>query len=120
MLAALGLPATLLGVDAVRDGRLVGADLDEAGLLAVLEGAEDPELIVGLVGGQGALLGRGNRQLTPAVLRAVGRERITILSAAEKLLALAEPVLRVDTGDDALDAELCGYVRVHVAPRRTI
>jgi predicted polyphosphate/ATP-dependent NAD kinase len=54
------------------------------------------------------------------VLRAVGRGRITILSAADKLLALPEPVLRVDTGEDALDAELRGYVRVHVAPRRTI
>jgi predicted polyphosphate/ATP-dependent NAD kinase len=120
VLAALGLRGTLLGVDAVRDGRLAGVDLDEAGLLGALERARDAELIVGLVGGQGALFGRGNRQLTPAVLRRVGRERITILSAADKLLALPEPVLRVDTGDDALDAQLCGYVRVHVAPRRTI
>jgi len=121
VLEALGLRGTLLGVDAVRDGRLVGTDLDEAGLLAALAGAGgDAELIVGLVGGQGALLGRGNRQLTPAVLRLIGRERITILSAADKLLALPEPLLRVDTGDDALDAQLSGYVRVHVAPRRTI
>jgi predicted polyphosphate/ATP-dependent NAD kinase len=120
VLAALGLRGTLLGVDAVRDGRLAGADLDEAGLLAALDGAREAELIVGLVGGQGALFGRGNRQLTPAVLRRLGRERITIVSAADKLLALPEPVLRVDTGDDALDAQLCGYVRVHVAPRRTI
>jgi predicted polyphosphate/ATP-dependent NAD kinase len=120
VLAALGLQGTLLGVDAVRDGRLAGADLDEAGLLAALDGAREAELIVGLVGGQGALFGRGNRQLTPAVLRRLGRERITIVSAADKLLALPEPVLRVDTGDDALDAQLCGYVRVHVAPRRTI
>ena len=107
VLAALGLHGTLLGVDAVRDGRLAGADLDEAGLLAALDGAgEDAELIVGLVGGQGALFGRGNRQLTAAVLRRIGRERITIVCAVEKLLALGEPALRVDTGDDALDAQL--------------
>ena len=45
---------------------------------------------------------------------------MTILSSAEKLLTLNPPLLRVDTGDDALDAELSGYIRVHVAPGRTI
>jgi len=120
VLAALGLRGTLLGVDAVRDGRLVGADLREAELLDALDAGGDAALIVGLVGGQGALFGRGNPQLSPAVLRRVGREAVTIVAAADKLLALEQPALRVDTGDDALDRELCGYVRVHVAPGRTI
>jgi predicted polyphosphate/ATP-dependent NAD kinase len=115
----LGVCGTLLGVDAVRDGALVAADLDEAGLLALLE-REDATLIAGVVGGQGSLLGRGNQQLSPRVLRRLGLERIRIVAAAEKLLRLTPPVLRVDTGDDALDAELSGYVRVHVAPGRTI
>ena len=118
--AELGVRGTLLGVDAVLDGRLVAADLDEAGLLAALGSGGSVELITGLVGGQGALFGRGNRQLSPAVLRALGRERIRIISAADKLLALETPTLRVDTGDDELDRTLSGYVRVHVAPGRTI
>lgn len=110
---------TLLGVDAFRDGVLVGADLDEAGILALLEG-EDARLILGVVGGQGSLLGRGNQQLSPRVLRRLGRDAITVVAAADKLAALQPPVLRVDTGDDALDAELSGYIRVHTAPGRTI
>ncbi len=35
----LGLPKTLLGVDAVRDGELAGADLTEGGLLALIAAA---------------------------------------------------------------------------------
>jgi predicted polyphosphate/ATP-dependent NAD kinase len=120
VLAALGLRGTLLGVDAVRDGRLVGADLSEGAILAALDGAPDARLIVGLVGGQGALFGRGNAQLSPAVLRRVGRAAITMVAGLDKLLALRPAALRVDTGDDALDRELCGYVRVHVAPGRTV
>lgn len=123
ILGHLGLRGTLLGVDAVRDGELVGRDLDEAGLLALLDGEDEqpaPVLIVGVVGGQGALFGRGNQQLSPAVLRRIGRDRIQVVAAADKLHRLDPPRLRVDTGDEALDAELSGYVRVHVAPGRTI
>jgi predicted polyphosphate/ATP-dependent NAD kinase len=120
VLAHLGLEGTLLGVDAVRDGKLVATDLDEAGLLALLDESEDASLVCGVVGGQGALFGRGNQQLSPRVLRRLGPDRIRVVAAADKLLRLDPPALRVDTGDDALDAELSRYVRVHVAPGRTI
>ena len=43
-----------------------------------------------------------------------------ILSAADKLLMLDPPNLWVDTGDPELDAELAGYLRVHVGPRQQI
>jgi predicted polyphosphate/ATP-dependent NAD kinase len=120
VLTHLGLRGTLLGVDAVRDGDLVAADLDEQWLLALLDDARDALLLSGVVGGQGSLFGRGNQQLSPRVLRRLGRDRIQVVAAADKLLHLSPPRLRVDTGDDALDAELCGYVQVHVAPGRTI
>jgi predicted polyphosphate/ATP-dependent NAD kinase len=115
----LGLEKTLLGVDAVRGGRLVGTDLNERGLLELLHD-EPATLIVGVVGGQGALLGRGNQQLSPAVLRRIGVENIEIVAGLRKLLALDPPWLRVDTGDPELDATLVGYRRVHVAPDRTL
>jgi predicted polyphosphate/ATP-dependent NAD kinase len=118
VLARSGLHGTLLGVDAVHGGNLVGRDLDERALLELLDhyGARDAMLVCGVVGGQGALFGRGNQQLSPAVLRRLDRDRIYIIAAADKLLRLDPPRLRVDTGDDALDRELAGYVRVHVAP----
>jgi predicted polyphosphate/ATP-dependent NAD kinase len=115
----LGLEKTLLGVDAVRAGRLLGSDLAERDLLEVI--ADEPvTLVIGVVGGQGAILGRGNQQLSPAVLRRVGVENIEIVAGLRKLLALEPPLLRVDTGDPELDNALCGYRRVQVAPRRTL
>ncbi len=107
----LGLEKTILGVDAVRAGQL---DLLE------LIADEPVTLVIGVVGGQGAILGRGNQQLSPAVLRRVGIENIEIVAGLRKLLALEPPLLRVDTGDPELDRALCGYRRVHVAPRRTL
>ncbi len=113
----LGLQGTLLGIDAVRAGRLVGADLGERELLGLLEG-QAATLLVGVVGGQGSLFGRGNQQLSPTVLRRIGAENIRVLAGLRKLLALDPPWLRVDTGDSELDAALAGYRRVDVAPGR--
>jgi predicted polyphosphate/ATP-dependent NAD kinase len=115
----LGLPKTLLGVDVVRGGRLVRADVAERELLELLDG-EAATLLVGIVGGQGALFGRGNQQLSPAVLRRIGARNIEVVAGLNKLLALDPPQLRVDTGNPALDEELAGYRRVHVAPGRTL
>jgi predicted polyphosphate/ATP-dependent NAD kinase len=123
---AVGLDGTLLGVDAVRDNELVGRDLTEDQILELLDHNDRSKLIVGLVGGQGMLFGRGNRQLSTDVLRRITKDaglatdRITILAAADKLLKLAPPTLWVDTGDPVLDSEYCGYVRVHVGPREQI
>jgi predicted polyphosphate/ATP-dependent NAD kinase len=119
VLERLGLEKTLLGIDVVRAGRLVAADASEQQLLQLLEG-EPATLVVGVVGGQGALVGRGNQQLSPAVIRRIGAENVEIVAGLHKLLALDPPVLHVDTGDPALDEQLCGYRRVHVAPGRTL
>ncbi len=117
--AHLGVPKTLLGIDALRAGKLLGADLGERELLDLLDG-ESATLIVGIVGGQGALFGRGNQQLSPAVLRRIGIENVEVIAGLRKLLALDPPWLRVDTGDVDLDVDLAGYRRVHVAPGRTL
>ena len=119
LMRKLGLEKTILGVDAVRAGRLLGSDLGERELLELV-GDEPVTLLIGVVGGQGALLGRGNQQLSPAVLRRIGTENIEIVAGLRKLLALDPPLLHVDTGDPELDRALCGYRRVHVAPRRTL
>jgi predicted polyphosphate/ATP-dependent NAD kinase len=115
----LGLPKTLLGIDAVRAGRLLGSDLGERELLELLDG-EPATLLVGVVGGQGAILGRGNQQLSPRVLHHIGVENIEVIAGLRKLLALDPPLLHVDTGDPELDLALSGYRRVQVAPRRSL
>ena len=72
------------------------------------------------VGGQGFVLGRGNQQLSPRVLRAVGRPARDRLATDAKLAALRRPRrCCVDTGDRELDAALAGYARVVTGYGRT-
>ena len=115
----LGVNGTLLGVDAVCNRKLAGADLNELQLLKLIE-SRPATIIVGVIGGQGYLFGRGNQQISAAVIRRVGRENIVVVAGAEKLIALDPPVLRADTGDDEIDRMLSGFARVHVAPGQSI
>lgn len=114
----LGLEGTLLGVDAVLDRALVGRDLDSRALERLV--ARRPaSLILGVVGGQGFIFGRGNQQISAPVVRAVGRDHIVLLATQRKITSLGENLLRVDTGDPAVDAMLAGYVRVRIAAGRS-
>lgn len=120
VLDRLGVPGTLLGVDALVDDGLVGRDLDADGVLALLDRHSDALLVLGVVGGQGTLLGRGNQQLSPDVLRRIGRDGLRVLATKQKLAELSPAVLHVDTGDPVLDDELRGHVRVRVSSRETV
>jgi predicted polyphosphate/ATP-dependent NAD kinase len=107
----LELPDTLLGVDVVCDRRVVASDVNETDLLRLT--AETPAtVVVTAIGGQGHIFGRGNQQISPRVLRRVGLGNIVVVATHQKLLALEERPLLVDTGDDELNADLCGYRKV--------
>jgi len=112
---ALGVEKTLLGVDVVEVGergiRLVAADVNEAQLLALLEGRR-AKIVVTPIGGQGYIFGRGNQQISPRVIRRVGREKIVVVSTPDKLHALGTQPLLVDTGDQAVDEMLSGSMMV--------
>lgn len=110
IMAELSLPNTLLGVDVVCDGSLLAADVDEERLLQLLDEAPGPaHLVVTVIGGQGHLFGRGNQQFTPAVIRAIGVDNITVVAAKSKITQLEGRPLLVDTNDALLDQALCGY-----------
>jgi predicted polyphosphate/ATP-dependent NAD kinase len=110
--AALGLPASPLGVDAVLGGRLLAADASETELLSLLRRHQPATLVLGVVGGQGFLLGRGNQQISAAVLDAVGTGNLEILAARGKVAALDPPTLRIDVGDEQAATPLTGYRKV--------
>lgn len=104
---ALGFEPTLLGVDVWRDGTLVASDASEEEVLGAL--GDSNVVVVSPLGGQGFILGRGNQQVSPAVLRRSGLE---VVATRDKLRGL--DALHVDTGDASLDDELRGWTRVRV------
>ncbi|MEP4484704.1 MAG: ATP-NAD kinase family protein [Halioglobus sp.] len=109
----LNLANTLLGVDVIRDGTLLASDVDEQQLLAIVDEAPNGcEIIVTAIGGQGHVFGRGNQQFSPAVIRRVGIENITIVATKGKIAALNGRPLLVDTNDPSLDHELSGLKTV--------
>lgn len=107
----LGATGTLLGVDVFDRGRCVASDVDERQLWSLVSERE-ARIVVGVIGGQGFLFGRGNQQISARVLARVGRENIDVVSSAAKLSSLPGGVLRVDTGDPAVNASLAGYLPV--------
>jgi len=115
----LGFEGTLLGVDATRNGKLLASDLDERRILDLIEG-ESARIVVSIVGGQGFLFGRGNQQLSASVISQVGQGDIIIVSSLEKLAGLPGDCLLVDTGDEAVDDMLAGYLPVIVSNAKTV
>lgn len=116
ILSAMNLSGSLLGTDLVLGGRLLARDANERTMLGLARGRK-LRIIVGVIGGQGYVFGRGNQELSPAVIRLAGRDAITIIASEQKLLALEDKRLLVDTGDLALDCDLAGYWRVVVGPQ---
>ena len=107
----LGLANTLLGVDLVKNQQLLANDLNAQQLLDDV--ANKPvKLVITLIGGQGHILGRGNQQLSPALLRYVGKENILLIATKSKLNSLAGKPLISDSGDIDLDKALAGLMPV--------
>ncbi len=116
----LGLDGTVAGVDAVLDRRLVLTDATQQDLLDLLDGSRSATIFLGVIGGQGFLLGRGNQQISPAVIELVGEQNVMILAGEGKVRSLDPPVLRVDTGVEDSQPVMLGYRRIHTAPGRSI
>lgn len=111
ILEKMGLEKSLLGVDVVQGRRLLASDANEAKLLSLLEGRK-AKIVVSVIGGQGFVLGRGTQQISPEVMRRVGKDNIVVVATAGKLASLSGAPLLVDTGDEEVDKMLEGYVRV--------
>jgi predicted polyphosphate/ATP-dependent NAD kinase len=96
-----------LGVDVWRDGEVLVRDASEDEILANL--GERNVVVVSPIGGQGFVFGRGNDQISPAVL---GQSEVEVVASKRKLDGVG--VLRVDTGDDEVNESLRGWRKVRV------
>lgn len=118
----LGLKKTLLGVDVVRDGKIIASDADERTLLSLLETSRNGKIIVSPIGAQGFIFGRGTQQISAVVIRKVGVGNVIIIATPAK--CSETPFLHVDTGDALLDTEFGASMQVitgyRIAQRKKI
>jgi len=107
----LGVKKTVLGVDIYKNGTVI-LDVDEKRILREVNDWQNTWVILSPIGRQGILLGRGNQQISPTIIRLVGKNRIIVAATRNKLQSIEENVLRVDTGDAEVDDMLRGFIKV--------
>ena len=106
----IGVNKTLLGVDAVMNGKIVAMDLDEKTLQVLLEHDQEAKILLSPIGAQGFILGRGNQQISARIVRKVGIGNLIIVATPHKLRET--PLFYVDSGDSSLDVEFGDTVQV--------
>jgi len=119
LMRRLGLENSLLGVDLIRRDRLIACDLNENRLHEHLY-RQPFRLFLSPVGGQGYILGRGNLQISPEIIKRLKKEDIFLLSTPQKIHALKGQPFLVDTGDTQTDIRLSGYYRVITGYRNSV
>ena len=100
---------TLLGVDLFYNKKIIAKDVNEKQILKVIKD-KTAKIIVTPIGGQGFIFGRGNQQISPKIIRKVGKENIVVIASENKMKNLKK--LKVDTGDPELDSYLKGTMKV--------
>ncbi len=113
----IGLDYSLLGVDVVRNQKLLATDVSESQLLELV--SDHPAtIVVTPIGGQGYIFGRGNQQISGEVISRVGTDHVLVIATRSKMLALERRPLLVDTGEREVDEKLQGYTKVIVGYKR--
>jgi predicted polyphosphate/ATP-dependent NAD kinase len=107
----LGVEKTVLGVDIYKKGKVI-LDVDERRIFEEVEDWQNTWIILSPIGHQGILLGRGNQQISPEIIKRVEKQRIIVAATKSKLQSIEGNVLRVDTGDAEVDKMLRGYIKV--------
>lgn len=120
-LQELKVGGSLLGVDLLLNREVFASDVSAWDIAVALEQHAGPvKIVITVIGGQGHIIGRGNQQLTPDILRKVGKHNILIIATNEKIRALGGRPLLVDSNDPELDQMFTGYMPVITGYRETI
>lgn len=120
-LQELKVGGSLLGVDLLLNREVFASDVSARDIAVALEQHAGPvKIVITVIGGQGHIIGRGNQQLTPDILRKVGKHNILIIATNEKIRALGRRPLLVDSNDPELDQMFTGYMPVITGYRETI
>jgi len=109
----LGVEKTLLGVDLYRN-MTVMKDVNEKEISSKIKDWKNTWIVLSPIGRQGMLLGRGNQQISPEIIRKISKEHIIVAATRDKIQGIEGGVLRVDTGDAGVDAMLKGFIKVAI------
>ncbi len=121
LMQQLNLENSLLGVDVICNEQLLHADVSSLQLENILQEYDgDVFAVLSITGNQGSLIGRGNQQLSPAVLRRIGKENILVVATKTKIKELQGRPLLMDSNDLELDRQWQGFVHVITGYRDTI
>ena len=112
--ARIGISHTILGVDAIFQGEIVGKDLNEEQILSLLDNYDKVKIILSPIGAQGFILGRGNQQISQKVLKKTGTDALIVVATESKLKNTN--TLYIDTGSPKMNKlfgstiqVICGY-----------
>ena len=94
----------------IRGGQVLLQDATATEIVELLLAHTGPaQIVVTAIGGQGHIFGRGNQQISPAVIRRVGIDNSLVVAGKGKITGLQGRPLLVDTNDPDLDQQLSGY-----------
>lgn len=117
ILSELNLEGSILGFDLVRNGEVRGKDLSEKEIFELTSCRT--VIVLSPIGGQGFLLGRGNKQLSGRIISAVGFENIIVVSSEVKMRSLNRLYVDMDSITIAKPSflrVLFGYGRYRMMP----
>jgi predicted polyphosphate/ATP-dependent NAD kinase len=118
----LNLPNSLLGIDVLLGRTLIATDVTAIELEALLSQYpyHSVVLLITAIGGQGHIIGRGNQQLSSAVLARVGKHNTRVLIAPTKLAEFEQRPLLIDSGDPVLDQQWSGLITLYTGYQQTV
>ncbi|KPV45925.1 hypothetical protein SE19_07775 [Acidiplasma aeolicum] len=106
ILLNLGIKTNILGFDLILNKSLVASDIDEPTIYHYVS-QKRTVMIISPIGGQGFLLGRGNKQISGRVFDLIGFDNIIIVSTEEKLNDIKDLYIDINTSK-----KLPEYVRI--------
>ncbi|BDC19890.1 ATP-NAD kinase family protein [Acidianus sp. HS-5] len=105
----LGYFTNFLSTDLFLGKKLLKSGVNYMELLQLIG---ELKIVLTPIGGQGFLIGRGNQEIGPEILRRTGKDNIIIVSSKEKISRIT--CLRIDSGEATVDKMLEGIYKVIV------
>jgi len=109
ILKKMGYETNFLSIDVTYGKKLV---LSSANYYDLLNLTGELNLILTPIGKQGFIIGRGNQEIGPELLKKIKKDNIIVVSTREKLNTI--DCIRIDSGDLDIDKKLQGVYKIIV------